>query len=423
MKTTHVTLLALAVVGVATAGPVQVRRRLRLSPVKLPLAEHGHPRQLDALVPVEPEELIPVSSVESRPVRQSSLPNFPGGSPLPDAPNNGEVGFFEMPPGFPNINSLGGFSDNFERSQSDVNNIEVIPIQFPESQFQSRQDAPASDFHAVPSRHRRDLRTAPFTPPGWGQRTARNHRGPPPPAYPGHNSGRSGSGRYQLPLSPVPYRAPFDEQVRPAPPPPPPSAPQRDFFSHFSEAFPAQTARASHLGSGNYVILRGGTFVDGYGYPENQPAPRPPPYSDYRRPNIFENFRDFAEFAHGSEHSYRLAFPEHVRMNTAETSTAETTASSGVPGGAPGQDTAANIQDILSSGASGHGMAANIQDILSEISNDVQTDSSVDSKTSHVKKRVLQDKRLALRRRQEKEARLITKSELPPPEDPMVATY
>merc|ERR1719402_136570 len=138
--------LLLALVAAAAAVPAGPRRRIRvIKPVRLPLSTHHRndetARDLEVLVPQEPIELRQVQEQPReiiRPVRESSggftqeLPSFAAGSPLPDAPQN-EGGFFVMPAGFPSIGSLGGFGDSFDRSDSEINNIEVIPIQFPSS--------------------------------------------------------------------------------------------------------------------------------------------------------------------------------------------------------------------------------------------------------------------------------------------------
>ena len=298
-------------------------------------------------------------------------------------------------------------------------------------------------------RQRRDLdrvgRSGPFPRGGgWGRdRDARRHghHGPTyPPVYP--EPARERHDRYQLPLSPVPYRAPFDEThhpVLPPPPPPPPRAPsptspRPGFLEGFREPFRAQE-RSSLLGSGNYVILRGGSFVDDYDYLDNHLSTRPYHRPD-RRPDIIDNFRDFVEFAHGSEPAYSLALPER-RMSTSETSTDAVRTSLGNvtsetgrlstsetgPAGEDGSEAEETAEDS-GDGVTRARQAANIQEILSEISNDVQADPLPDSGTSHVKKRVLKDKRLTLRRQRQKEASLEGRQSVDPePEDPMVATF
>jgi len=142
MKSQHAVLLTLALAGAAVAGPVKPRLRL---PVQAP-SSGDQAGRLAALIPVEPAELA-AGPVGSRPVRQSQgfvqQPDFAQGSALPDAPQNGEIGFFQMPLGFPSMGGLGGFSDTFDSSRTDA--IEVIPIAFPESSFQSRQDNRAPD--------------------------------------------------------------------------------------------------------------------------------------------------------------------------------------------------------------------------------------------------------------------------------------
>jgi len=300
------------------------------------------------------------------------------------------------------------------------------------------------------------LRPDAFSPPAWRSRQPRNHRRP----QAGYSAGDRGErGRYQLPLSPVPYRPPFD--ARPAPPPPshpPPTRPPQFFDDYrpplseergdyrppqpeqrgdyrpplseergdYRSPQPEQRGdyrpsqpeeRAAHLGSGDYIILRGGSFVEPQDYRDNQLQSRPRPYHDHppydhpqeverlRSPNIFTNFRDFAEFAHGSEISYQLAKPESS-MSTAETSASPVNASSPLQSRGP--------VSVASP------PAANIQDILSEISNDVQTDQLAGSTTSHVKKRVLHEKRVALQWGTAKRASVGSQAS---EEDPMVATF
>ena len=116
-------------------------------------------------------------------------------------------------------------------------------------------------------------------------------------------------------------------------------------------------------------------------------------------------------------------------MSTSETSTdavstplANVTSETGTAGedGSEAEETAEDSGD----GVARARQAANIQEILSEISNDVQADPLPDSGTSHVKKRVLKDKRLTLRRQRQKEASLEGReSTAPEPEDPMLATF
>ena len=298
-------------------------------------------------------------------------------------------------------------------------------------------------------RRRRDLsrsrRSAPFPRAGgWRDARRHSHHGPTYPAYPvpgpAQERHEHGGDRYQLPLSPVPYRAPFDEArhpVLPPPPPPPrvpsPTSPRPGFLEGFREPFRAQE-RSSLLGSGNYIILRGGSFVDDYSYLDNHVSARPYHHQD-RRPDIIDNFRDFAEFAHGSEPAYSLAVPER-RMSTAESSTAAVSAPA-ANGTRPGADERAADAEEEGRAASGESadetsgrgetrrrQAANIQEILSDISNDVQADRLPDHGTSHVKKRVLKDKRLRLRRQRQKQASLESRQLTDPePEDPMVATF
>lgn len=316
-----------------------------------------------------------------------------------------------------------------------------------------------------PSRQRRDLRRSRPYPRGGGwRRDARRHahRGPAYPLYPAYPEYRepaperpeaAGSGRYQLPLSPVPYRAPFDEARHPVLPPTPqrapsPTSPRPGFLEGFREPFQVQE-RSSLLGSGNYVILRGGSFVDNYDYLDNHVSPYPHPS---HRPDSLDNFRDFAEFAHGSEPVYSLALPER-RMSTAETSTAAVSTPAGnatrqdVPetgtadqggsqadqggfdaeqGGSEAEQGGSHAEQDMSEEAGSvttrTRQAANIQEILSEIANDVHADPLPASRTSHVKKRVLKDKRLTLRRQRQKEARLADQRTAEP-EDPMVATF
>jgi len=242
-------------------------------------------------------------------------------------------------------------------------------------------------------RSRRDVHSRQFSPSGWGppRQPRRDHHGR------GAAYHRQQERPYQLPLSPVPYRPPFDDHLSlPPPPPPPPTTARPKFFRDFP-AVPEE--RNSVLGSGDYVILRGGTFVDAHRQPDNHLAPHRPAHSDRRPPpNIFENFRDFAEFAHGSEESYSVAKPEDGGMSGAQTR-----------------------RDSVRAAATS--AAANIQDILSEISNDVQADSRADSTTSHVKKRVLHDKRRALKRHRDKQARLDAATAASDAADPMLATF
>ncbi|XP_043232496.1 uncharacterized protein LOC122386872 [Amphibalanus amphitrite] len=68
------------------------------------------------------------------------------------AADENSAGFFQMPPGFPNMASLSGFADQFQDSPNAVNNIDVPGIQFPASPFQSRfDDEPQPVFQETPA--------------------------------------------------------------------------------------------------------------------------------------------------------------------------------------------------------------------------------------------------------------------------------
>ena len=134
---------------------------------------------------------------------------------------------------------------------------------------------------------------------------------------------------HPLPLSPVdgtlsgPSRRPFGgspyrSEVSDGPPPPErrpkavPLAPVRQQTLVASSHSAGSHRQHGRLGSGNYIILRGGSFTDagdppglhGEG-PSEYHFPHPGP-----RPSHFENFRDFAEFAHGSRRTYTVVAPD-----------------------------------------------------------------------------------------------------------------
>jgi len=65
----------------------------------------------------------------------------------------------------------------------------------------------------------------------------------------------------------------------------------------------------SILGSGNFEILKGGTFYDEDDYRRPYSNNRPPqPYNYYGNNDIFHNFRDFADIKDDTKHGYEEAF-------------------------------------------------------------------------------------------------------------------
>ncbi|XP_043207953.1 uncharacterized protein LOC122373704 [Amphibalanus amphitrite] len=136
-------LVLLALADAASAGSMLRRRQLDTSGALL-----------QAFVPQEPPALADPAGAENRQSEggfSPQIPNFQAGSSLPPADEN-SAGFFQMPPGFPNMASLSGFADQFQDSPNAVNNIDVPGIQFPASPFQSRfDDEPQPVFQDTPA--------------------------------------------------------------------------------------------------------------------------------------------------------------------------------------------------------------------------------------------------------------------------------